>query len=88
MRILQINSVCSGSTGRIAAGVSRVLNGGGHESLILFGRGEPARDIACERIETTLSFWGHTLYARLTDRQGFASTQATRRMIKLSLIHI
>lgn len=81
MRILQINSVCSGSTGRIAAGVSRVLNEGGHESLILFGRGEPARDIACERIETTLSFWGHTLYARLTDRQGFASTQATRRII-------
>lgn len=81
MRILQINSVCSGSTGRIAAGVSRVLNEAGHQSLILYGRGEPAQGVACARIEPALTFFGHTLYARLTDRQGFASSLATRRMI-------
>ena len=82
MRILQINSVCTGSTGRIAAGVSRVLGEAGHESLLLFGRGQPAEGIACERIEGAAAFYGHTLFARLTDRQGFASTLATRRMIR------
>lgn len=82
MKVLQINSVCTGSTGRIAAGVSRVLNEAGHESLLLFGRGEPARGVACERIEDATSFYMHTLYARLSDRQGFASSLATRRMIK------
>ena len=82
MRILQINSVCTGSTGRIAAGVSRVLNEAGHESLLLYGRGAPAEGVACERIEGAAEFYAHTLYARLTDRQGFASTAATRRMIR------
>ena len=82
MRILQINSVCTGSTGRIAAGVSRVLQESGHESLLLFGRGEPAAGVACERIESAAEFYAHTLFARLTDRQGFASTLATRRMIR------
>ena len=82
MRILQINSVCTGSTGRIAAGVSRVLSEAGHESLLLFGRGEPAKGVACERIEGAATFYAHTLYARLTDRQGFFSTLATKRMIK------
>lgn len=81
MRVLQINSVCTGSTGRIAAGVSRVLSEAGHENLLLYGRGESAKDVACQRIESTAAFYAHTLYARLTDRQGFASTLATRRMI-------
>ena len=82
MKILQINSVCSGSTGRIAAGVSRVLREAGHESLILYGRGEPAGGVDCARIESAAVFYRHTLYARVTDRQGFASTRATERMIQ------
>ncbi len=82
MRVLQINSVCTGSTGRIAAGIARVLREQGHECLILYGRGAPAEGVACERIESKLAFYGHVLYARLTDRQGFSSTPATRRMIR------
>lgn len=82
MRVLQINSVCSGSTGRIAAGIARVLKEQGHECLILYGRGSPAQDVACERIESKAAFYWHVLYARLSDRQGFASTRATRRMIR------
>lgn len=83
MKILQINSVCSGSTGRIASGVSRVLQEQGHESLLLYGRGGPAQGVASERIENQLTFYTHVVYARLTDRQGFASSSATRRMIRL-----
>lgn len=82
MKILQINSVCSGSTGRIAAGVSRVLQAEGHESLLLYGRGGSAEGVACERMESKLGFYAHVAYARLTDRQGFASTAATKRMIR------
>lgn len=82
MKILQINSVCSGSTGRIAAGVSRILQDTGNESLIFYGRGEKDVAVPCEKIESAVSFYSHTLYARLTDRQGFASTIATRRMIQ------
>ena len=82
MKILQINSVCTGSTGRIAAGVSSVLQEQGHESLILYGRGGPANGVASERIESKLDFYAHVAYARFSDRQGFASTLATRRMIR------
>ena len=82
MKILQINSVCSGSTGRIAAGVSSVLQEQGHESLLLYGRGGPAQGVASERIENQITFYTHVVYARLTDRQGFASTLATKSMIR------
>lgn len=82
MRILQINSVCTGSTGRIAAGISRVLTEQGHDCLILYGRGAPAQDVSCERIESRAAFYAHVLLARLTDRQGFYSSSATRRMIR------
>ncbi len=82
MKVLQINSVCSGSTGRIAAGISRVLKDAGNECLILYGRGAPATGVDCERIEGKAAFYLHTLYARMTDRQGFASTYQTKRMIR------
>ncbi len=81
MKILQINSVCSGSTGRIAAGIARVLRRQGHENIILYGRGAPARDAASERFTSDAAVYAHVAYARFTDRQGFFSTQATKRLI-------
>ena len=56
MKVLQINSVCTGSTGRIAAGISHVLMEQGHECLILYGRGSPADGVNCERIESGAVF--------------------------------
>lgn len=81
MKIAQVNSVCSGSTGRISAGVARVLSAAGDQSLLLYGRGGTADGIDCERIESAAEFYLHTVYARLSDRQGFASTAATRRLV-------
>ncbi len=81
MKILQVNSVCSGSTGRIAAGIARVLRQTGHDSLILYGRGAPANGIDCERFESDAEVYAHVALSRLTDRQGFYSSRATRRLI-------
>ncbi len=81
MKIAQVNSVCSGSTGRISAGVARVLAANGDKSLLLYGRGGGADGIDCERVESAAGFYLHTLYARLSDRQGFASAAATRRLV-------
>ena len=81
MKIAQVNSVCSGSTGRISAGVACVLSANGDQSLLLYGRGGPADGIDCERIESKTAFYLHTAYARLSDRQGFASGAATRRLV-------
>ena len=42
MKVLMINSVCGvGSTGRIAADLSRVLEREGHQSIVAYGRKEP-----------------------------------------------
>ncbi len=81
MKVAQINSVCSGSTGRVAAGISRALGEQGGGGLLLYGRGGPADGIACERFGSAASFYLHAAYARLSDRQGFASARETRRMI-------
>lgn len=41
MKILQINTVCgTGSTGRIAADIHKMLIEQGHESVVAYGRRE------------------------------------------------
>ncbi len=82
MKIAQVNSVCFGSTGRISAGVAGVLAKDGGKNLLLYGRGGAADGIDCERIESVAEFYLHTIYARLSDRQGFASSAATRRLVE------
>ncbi|MDN5346109.1 MAG: putative colanic acid biosynthesis glycosyltransferase [Petrotoga sp.] len=40
MKVLQVNTVCgTGSTGRIAADIHKMLIEQGHESVVAYGRG-------------------------------------------------
>lgn len=82
MRVLQINSVCgSGSTGRIAEGIHRLANARGDTSCIAFGRGSAPDGIDAIRIGSGGSVGLHVALSRLSDRQGFYSTTATRRLL-------
>lgn len=82
MKVLQINSVCGyGSTGRIAADLSRVLQSHGDEALVLFGRGEAPADVAALRINSDFDIRMHGALSRLSDRQGFYSKKATERLV-------
>lgn len=84
MKILQINVVCgNGSTGKIATDIYDILVKNGHECKIAYGRGEanniPQQDAI--RIGTDIDVKIHAGMTRLTDRTGFYSSKATRKLI-------
>lgn len=83
MRVLQINSFCgSGSTGRIAADLSRGLREAGHDCLIAYGRDTVLTEIKSLRIGTKADNYVHALNTRLFDNQGFCSVKATKQLIR------
>lgn len=85
MRVLQINSVFGqGSTGRIAEAIHQYLRANGNESRVLYGRGPKSGTADAERTTTPLSVYGHVVGTRLSDRHGFFSTAASRRMVDIA----
>lgn len=81
MKVYQINSVCGfGSTGRIALDIADTLAANGDECRIGYGRGNCA-DSRAFRFESDFEIKLHGSISRLTDRQGFYSTAATKRLI-------
>jgi glycosyltransferase involved in cell wall biosynthesis len=83
MKILQINTtVNSGSTGRIAEDIGKVLIANGHESYIAYGRGTQKSQSYLIKIGTKLDYIFHGILTRLFDRHGFGSKNATKQLIK------
>lgn len=82
MRIAHINVVASLSTGRIAANLCRAAEQTGHKALLCYARGNAPRDIPSYRIGGNLGMSLHLGLARLTDRAGFFSRQATRKLVR------
>ncbi|WP_445718788.1 glycosyltransferase [Flavobacterium sp.] len=82
MRILQINTtVNSGSTGRIAEDIGKVLIAHEHESYIAYGRGNRPSKSKLLKIGTRFGVYWHGLLTLLTDRHGFGSKRATQKLI-------
>lgn len=83
MRVLQINSVCGyGSTGNIVVDLYHELKKQGHACCIAYGRGTAPDDVDSYRIGIDLDVYVHGVMSRLTDKQGFYSTHATRKFVK------
>ena len=82
MKIYQINSVCGfGSTGRIALDLADTLAANGDECRIGYGRGA-CSDKRAFRFSSDWEVKLHGALSRLTDRHGFYSNAATKRLIK------
>lgn len=94
MRIAQINVVSSLSTGRIAVQLCRLAQEAGHKALLCHSRDHAPKDIASYRMGCLADTYAHMALARLTDRSGFFSRLATRRLVrqlklyKPDLIHL
>ena len=83
MKVLQINTtVNSGSTGRIAEDIGKTLISKGHESYIAYGRGNPNSVSKLIKIGNKLDFYFHILKSLFTDRHGFGSKRATKKLLK------
>lgn len=83
MKVLQINTVCgTGSTGRIATDIHKILIDEGHESYIAYGRDLPKNCNNAIRIGSKVDNYSHALKTRIFDKHGFGSIQATHRFIE------
>ncbi|RAR47234.1 glycosyltransferase [Flavobacterium lacus] len=82
MKVLQINTtVNSGSTGRIAEDIGKVLIANGHESYIAYGRGNQESRSSLIKIGKQNDVILHGLKTAIFDRHGFGSTDATVQLI-------
>lgn len=83
MRVYQINVVCgTGSTGRIAADISRAVEEAGGRCRIAYGRGKAPDDVDSFRISNRIDLYYHAFMTRLTDRHGLYSKHATKRLLR------
>lgn len=94
VRIAQINVVASLSTGRIAVQLCRLAQEAGHKALLCHSRDHAPKEIASYRMGCLADTYAHMALSRLTDRAGFYSRFATRRLVrqlklyKPDLIHL
>ncbi len=83
MRVLQINTgVNTGSTGKIAEEIGKLLIANGHESYIAFGRGNRPSASELIRVGDKMDVYLHGVKTVFTDRHGFGSKGATETLIK------
>ena len=83
MKIFQINSTCGfGSTGRIAVDILKELEKNGGEGIIAYGRNSAPENVNSYRIGSDLEVKIHGVLSRITDRQGFYGTSATKKLIE------
>ena len=94
VRIAHINAAASMSSGRMAAQLCRMIMQAGHKALLCHSHDHAPADVPSLRIGNQLDTWLHMGLARLTDRAGFFSRHATRKLIreleryKPDLIHL
>lgn len=83
MKVFQINSTCGfGSTGRIAVDILKELEKNGGEGIIAYGRNSAPENVNSYRIGSDLDVKIHGVLSRITDRQGFYGTTATKKLIE------
>ena len=83
MKIVQINSIVnSGSTGRIAEDIGRVMMANGYESVIAYGRFARLSDSRLLKIGSKADVISHGIRTLLLDEHGFGSRRATLDLIE------
>lgn len=93
-KLIQINTVCNGSTGKIMGGIAKNARQDGYETLCIYGRRKGFQDLNCIKVGGFFSFWFHVLIATLFDKQGHGSYFKTKKMVRIlrkenpSILHL
>lgn len=80
-KLVQINVVCNGSTGRIMNQISDKAIEQGWKVYNFYGRGKAA-NTNCIKIGKKIDILFHVLLTRIFDKTGYGSKRATKRMIR------
>lgn len=81
MKVVQINVVCNGSTGKIMCDIAKTANKEEIDSYCFYGRGKENANVKCIRIGNNIGVCFHVLLARLGFNGRF-SYFATRSLIR------
>lgn len=81
-KLIQINTVCNTSTGKLMGDIQRKANESGYETLSIVGRRKVFEDMQCEKIGSFMSFWIHVGINTVFDRQGYGSYYMTKKIVK------
>lgn len=82
MKVYQINVVCgNGSTGRIAVAIGENIKKNNGQCRIAYGRGKAPADVDGFLMTGKIQVYFHAFMARLFDKQGTYSKNATKRLI-------
>lgn len=80
-KLVQINVVCNGSTGRIMTQIQQKAIQEGWIAYSFYGRGKPANE-HCYKIGNKLDVFWHAIITRIFDKHGHGSKRATINLIK------
>lgn len=80
-KLVQINVVCNGSTGRIMNQIQHKATSQGWEAYNFYGRGKPSND-NCYKICNKLEILWSVFLTRFFDKHGYGCKRATKKMIK------
>lgn len=81
-KLVQINTVCNNSTGKIMAEIQRHANLAGYETISFVGRRKVTKDLRCEKYGNFVSFWIHVAINTVFDRQGYGSYFETQKLVR------
>ena len=82
MKIVQINTFPYKATGSIMMNIHKILCDNNYDSYVVWGRGRNAENDHEIAIKDDIGVKFHGIYTRLTDRTGFASWKATRKLLE------
>ena len=60
-KLVQINTVCNGSTGNIMRQIQLAAEKNGFDATSFYGRRKGYRDLKCEKFGDFFSFWIHVI---------------------------
>ncbi|OUP58977.1 hypothetical protein B5F14_07775 [Faecalitalea cylindroides] len=81
-KIALINSVCTGSTGKIMGDIQRRAEDSGYKVISFFGRGNGFPDLKCIKFNNKNSLYFNILYNFIFNKQGLQSKQETEFLIQ------
>lgn len=80
-KVVQINTVCYGSTGKIMKKLHEEYIDKGYDSYSFYGRGDGFSNLNCEKFGGFISFWFHVIITTIFDSQGYGSYFKTKKMV-------
>lgn len=81
-KLVQINTVCTGSIGRIMKEIQKRAELSGFQTISFVGRRKVYTEYPCEKFGNGISFWIHVIINTAFDKQGYGSYFDTRKLIK------